>query len=264
MGVPQSHYRAFAEWAAAQGHRVTTFDYRGFGDSVPASHRHSLRGYRANLFDWARDYSAVVDAAHAAWPDRPLYLVGHSLGAQLPGLLQHPHKVAGLLGVATGSGYWRDNAPALKRKVPIFWFIAVPLATRLCGYFPGRRLRMVGDLPAGVVLQWRRWCLHPHYALGAEGEAVRQAYARARFPVLALSMTDDELMTLRGTQQLADWYAQSPRAVESIAPHDVGARRIGHFGFFREAFAHSLWPKALADLNRLGAWSAEPVTGTTR
>lgn len=263
MGVPQSFYCAFAAWLAAQGCRVTTFDYRGSGESVPASHRRSLRGFQANLFDWARDYSTVVDAAHAALPDRPLYLLGHSLGAQLPGLIEHPHKVAGLLSVAAGSGYWRDNAPALKRKVPFFWFVAVPLATRLCGYFPGRRLRMVGDLPAGVILQWRRWCLHPQYAIGAEGAPVQQAYARARFPVLALSMTDDELMTLRGTQHLVDWYTHAPRAVESIAPQDVGAHRIGHFGFFREQFTHSLWPRALQSLGRLATLTAAPVTGTT-
>lgn len=266
MGVPQSFYQAFAEWAAAQGYRVTTFDYRGSGDSVPLAHQHSLRGFQADLFDWAQDYSAAVDAAHAALPERPLYLLGHSLGAQLPGLLPHPHKVAGLLSVAAGSGYWRDNAPALKRKVPFFWFVAVPLATRLCGYFPGRRLRMVGDLPAGVILQWRRWCLHPQYAIGVEGEPVRQAYARARFPVLALSITDDELMTLRGTRHLVDWYTNAPRAVESIAPQDVAVQRIGHFGFFRQQFVNSLWPMALQGLGRLGALSATaaPVASTTR
>jgi predicted alpha/beta hydrolase len=66
-----------------------------------------------------------------------LYLLGHSLGAQLPGLLKKPEQVDGLLSVAAGSGYWRDNAPKLKRIVPYFWWVLVPLATRLCGYFPG-------------------------------------------------------------------------------------------------------------------------------
>src|SRR5256885_16481419 len=89
------------------------------------------------------------------------------LGAQLPGLLRSPQLVDGLLSIAAGSGYWRDNAPRLKRMVPYFWHVLVPVATRLCGYFPGRRLRKVGDLPAGVMLQWRRWCLNPRYSVGA-------------------------------------------------------------------------------------------------
>ncbi len=243
MGVRQDYYTPFAQWLATQGWRVTTFDYRGSGDSLEGS----LRGFKADLFDWTRDYEAVIDHAHAALPTRPLYLLGHSLGAQLPGLLANQHKVSGLLSVAAGSGYWRENAPQLRRIVPYFWYFLVPVATRLCGYFPGRTLRKVGDLPAGVILQWRRWCLNPRYSVGAEGEGARRSYAQARFPVLALSITDDELMTLRGTQSLVSLYANAPAQVTRVAPADVQARRLGHFGPFRREHEAVLWP-------RLGQW----------
>lgn len=239
MGVRQDYYAPFAQWLAGQGWRVTTFDYRGCGDSAPAK----LRGYRADLFDWTRDYEAAIDHAQAALPCRPLYLLGHSLGAQLPGLLANQHKVSGLLSVAAGSGYWRENAPQLRRMVLYFWYVAVPLATRLFGYFPGRRLRKVGDLPAGVVMQWRKWCLNPRYSVGAEGESARQLYARARFPVLALSIADDELMTLRGTHSLIDLYENAPRQVQRIAPQEFAVRRIGHFGPFRSEQEGKLWPR---------------------
>jgi len=209
MGVRQDYYAPFAQWLASQGWRVLTFDYRGCGDSGPSGK--ALKGYRADLFDWTRDYEAVIDHAHAALPQRPLFLLGHSLGAQLPGLLANQHKVSGLLSIAAGSGYWRENAPRLKRVVPYFWFVLVPLATRLFGYFPGRRLRKVGDLPTGVVMQWRKWCLSPRYSVSAEGETARLSYARATFPVHALSITDDELMTLRGTHSLIDLYENAPR-----------------------------------------------------
>lgn len=252
MGVRQDYYAPFAQWLATQGWRVSTFDYRGAGDSAPKS----LRGFRADLFDWARDYEAVVDHAHAALPERPLYLLGHSLGAQLPGLLENQHKVSGLLSVAAGSGYWRENAPQLKRSILYFWFVLVPIATRLFGYFPGRRLRKVGDLPAGVVMQWRKWCLSPRYSVSAEGEAVRQRYANARFPVHALSITDDELMTLRGTHSLVDLYENAPRAVERLSPADIGVPRLGHFGPFRREHEAHLWPRLaqwLAGLDRAHA-----------
>jgi predicted alpha/beta hydrolase len=147
------------------------------------------------------------------------------------------------LSVAAGSGYWRENAPQLKRIVPYFWFFLVPLATRLYGYFPGRKLRKVGDLPAGVIMQWRKWCLNPRYSVGAEGESARQRYANARFPVLALSITDDELMTLRGTHSLIDLYENSPREIQRIAPADLAVRRIGHFGLFRSEHEALLWPR---------------------
>jgi predicted alpha/beta hydrolase len=249
MGVRQDYYARFAAWLARQGWRVTTFDYRGSGDSAPAT----LRGFRADLFDWTRDYEAAIEHAHAALPGAPLYLLGHSLGAQLPGLLANQAKVSGLLSVAAGSGYWRENAPRLKRVVPYFWFVLVPIATRLFGYFPGRMLRKVGDLPAGVVLQWRRWCLDPRYSVGAEGEAARTAYASARFPVLALSIADDELMTLEGTHSLLALYENAPHAIHRIDPHELALRRIGHFGAFRTEQEGALWPRMADWLRSLAA-----------
>lgn len=240
MGVRQDYYAPFAQWLAAQGWRVTSFDYRGMGESMPSS---GLKGFQADLYDWARDYEAVIDHAKANAPGQPLYLLGHSLGAQLPGLLRNAHQVSGLLSVAAGSGYWRENAPQLKRIVPYFWFILVPLATRLFGYFPGKRLRKVGDLPKGVILQWRKWCLNPRYSVGAEGSAAQQSYAQVQFPVVALSITDDELMTLRGTHSLINLYANAPREVHSIAPADLSVRRLGHFGPFRAEHQSLLWPR---------------------
>ena len=56
MGVRQAFYEAFATWLAGQGYRVTSFDYRGHGDSLQGS----LRQVRADLCDWARDYEAVI------------------------------------------------------------------------------------------------------------------------------------------------------------------------------------------------------------
>lgn len=251
MGVRQDYYAAFAQWLAVQGFRVTTFDYRGMGDSLPGTAGGSLRGFKADLFDWASDYETVVDATKAALPDAPLYLLGHSLGAQLPGFLNNQHKVDGLLSIAGGSGYWRDNAPRLRRLILYFRYVLVPLATRLCVYFPGRRLKKVGDLPAGVMLEWRKWCLHPQYSVGAEGEDARLRYARARFPVQALSMSDNELMTWRGTQNLIKFNNSAARSVERITPAELGVGRIGHFGFFRLQFEGSLWPRAVAMLERM-------------
>ena len=246
MGVRQDYYAPFARWLAAQGYAVMSFDYRGMGDSRTARYARSLRGFDADLFAWARDYDTAIDALRVHAPGAPLYLIGHSLGAQLPGMLRNRGQIDGLLSVAAGSGYWRDNAPPLKRIVLYFWHVLVPLATAVCGYFPGRRIGKVGDLPRGVILQWRRWCLDPRYHVGAEGGAVRAQFEQVRFPVVALSITDDELMTERGTRVLVDCYANAPRRVERIAPADVSAKRIGHFGFFRDQFQSSLWARSVA------------------
>jgi len=241
MSVPQSYYLPFAEWLAGEGYHVATFDYRGTG----LSRQGSLRGYKADIFDWASlDSAAVLDTLAQRAPDLPVYWVGHSLGGQILGFLPNRERIAKAITVATGSGYWRENAPALRRRVWWLWYFAAPLATALCGYFPGAQLRKVGDLPKGVIEQWRRWCLHPEYSVG-DGEHVRAQFAAVRTPIVSLSFVDDELMSARNTESIHGFYVNAPRTMKRIAPDEVGARRIGHFGFFRAAFEQSLWRRHL-------------------
>ena len=59
----------------------------------------------------------------------------------------------------------------------------------------------------------------------------------------ALSITDDELMTLRGTHSLIDLYENAPSEVRRVAPGDLGVRRLGHFGPFRSEHEARLWPR---------------------
>lgn len=211
IGVPQRFYAAFAQWLAAHGYAVTTFDYRGYAESLHGP----LRQARADLRDWAADCAAVAQHARAQAPGLPVLWVGHSVGAQLPGMSAQPLPIDGMLCVASGSGYWRDNAPPTRRKVLLWWYGIAPLLTALHGCLPGRRWGLVGDLPAGVLWQWRQWCLHPNYGIGVVGEPLRTAYAAARYPLHAVH---------------------------------VPAGRIGHFGFFRAEMEGALWPRALAVL----------------
>ena len=208
---------------------------------------------QSNELTAADDLDTAIEHLWTAAPGAPLCIVGDSLGAQLPGMLKHRDRIAGLVSIAAGSGYWRDNAPQLERMVLYFWHVLVPLATWACGYFPGARLKKVGDLPRGVILQWRRWCLNPRYHVGHEGETLRRQFAAASFPVVALSMTDDELMTERGTRVLIDCYENAPRELQRIAPSDANAQRIGHFGFFRPHFESTLWTRVTGVLRGFAA-----------
>ena len=175
MGVTQSFYARFAEWLAARGYLAVTFDYRGIGQSAPAS----LRGFEIDIRDWAtQDCVAVIDFVKARAPDVPLYWVGHSLGGQLLGLIPNRERIDRVITIATGNGYWRENSWQTRRFVWWLWFVVVPLALRIAGYFPGKRLRKVGDLPRGVMAQWRRWCLNREYVVGVEGDEVRGARTR--------------------------------------------------------------------------------------
>ncbi len=245
MGVPQRFYADFAQWVAAQGHAVFSFDYRGMGDSRPEPMRRSLRGLQADIDTWAQQDTAAA----LAWLDAklpagtPIHWLGHSLGGQIFGMTPNRARVASVVTIGVGTGYWLHNAARARRYVWWLWYVVCPLVMPLYGYFPGKRLRKVGDLPLGVMQQWRRACLHRDYLVGVGGERLRADYAAVKTPILSLSFTDDEYMSARNTAEMHAFYASAPREMRRIAPRDVGATRIGHFGFFRKRFADSLWPQ---------------------
>ena len=266
MGVRQSFYAPFAQYLVERGFAVTTFDYRGMGASAPKR----LRDFPATLDDWAhRDYDAVLrdargwlDADPKAAPGRKLFVVGHSLGGQLAGIVPSRHLIDGLVTVGSGSGYWRENAPRLKRSVWFLWYFAVPVYTALAGYFPGARVRKVADLPKGVILQWARWCRDPDYLVGIEPGA-RASFATVTCPLLSLSFADDEMMSARNIDAMNAFYANAPTTVRRIAPRDVGVARIGHFGFFRPSFEATLWKDTTDWLQKALLESKTPETRWT-
>src|SRR5690606_31590156 len=106
-------------------------------------------------------------------------------------------------------------------------------------------VRKLGDLPLGVMRQWRTWCLHADYLFAVEGEWARQQFASLRLPMLSLSFTDDEMMSARSTRSLESWYQQAALEARRLEPHALGLGRVGHFGFFRSQFAADLWPQVV-------------------
>jgi len=241
MGVAQRYYTQFAQWLAARGFTVATFDYRGIGQSAPRSLRHTS----VDILDWAHGENATMLATlKQRAPDRPLFVVGHSLGGQLVGMIPNRHLIDGVIIVASGSGYWRTTSPPARRNSLLLWHVLVPLLTPLFGYFPGKRLGAVGNLPRGVIKQWRRWCLHPEYMMGETRFDLRQQFSQVLTPMLSLSFTDDEMMSAESADALHGFYASAPIEHRRLAPAEVDAKRIGHFGFFRPAFQESLWPLA--------------------
>jgi predicted alpha/beta hydrolase len=135
----------------------------------------------------------------------------------------------------------RHNTPPTRRLAPLLWYLLVPVLCPLFGYFPGASIGVIGDLPSGAVRQWRRWCLTPDYILSGEPGA-REAYASARYPVLALTFADDELLLEAGSQLIHAAYTPGRVDYHRVQPQDVGEQRIGHVGFFRSLGQDRLWP----------------------
>ncbi|SDU32696.1 alpha/beta hydrolase family protein [Halopseudomonas salegens] len=245
MGVNQRAYARFAEFLRTQGFTVITFDYFGSGASL---HTH-LRDCPVRVTDWgAEDCSAVIRYAREQYPDQQLQWMGHSVGGQLLGMTPEVNRLDHAITIACGSGYWWQNSPPTKRVAWLLWYLVAPASLQLCGYFPGKRLNMVGDLPPNVMRQWRRWCLHPEYAVGVEGESLRQQFAAVQVPISAIAFTDDEMMSETNTQSMHSFFAQTDVNMQRIDPADIGERNIGHLGWFREQYRDTLWQGTLLPL----------------
>ena len=228
MAVRQEFYHPIARFFAASGVHALTFDY-----AVPDTN--------VTVTEWAQnDLSPMLAEARKTAPDLPLLFLGHSLGGQLIGVTPGNEAIAAALHVTAGSGYYKfnDRMPLLVRAL---WFVYMPLFTPLFGYFPGKMLRAVGDLPRGVTWQWRRWCLHPDYLLCEP--RYRAAYLRFEAPILSISFEDDDINTRKGIDFLHSSYPNVTRL--HVDPSSVGQTRIGHFGFFNERCRDPLWHEAL-------------------
>jgi predicted alpha/beta hydrolase len=238
MGAKQAFYALFAAWLAEQGVLAVTFDYRGMGESK------SEEAERATILDWATlDCAAVLAHVRTAHPDLPVFWLGHSVGAQIFGLIPGHERVTAMLSIAAGSGYSGYLTRPLRYAAPIMWRAIMPMSVRGLNV-AGKLGQVFVDSPRGVSYQWRAWCSHPRY-LGSVN-SLATTVAQSVVPITALSFADDEMMTLAGTKALFALYESSTVEVKRIEPREFGLSRIGHFGFFRASMQATLWRWALA------------------
>ena len=113
MAEHASRYARFAASAVEEGYAVLAGDHRGHGaTAAPGGF-----GFVAEKGGWDRvvaDMGTVLDAARRAWPDVPVFLMGHSWGSFLARDLaaRRGGELAGLILLGTGSGTGALTRPA--------------------------------------------------------------------------------------------------------------------------------------------------------
>lgn len=238
--TPASYYRRFGEFLATSGLRVLTYDYRGIGGSRTGS----LRGSRATMTDWAvHDASAAHALVASRWPDDPVAIVGHSFGGQLLGLAEGPRGARAIVLFGSQLGWYGHWPLAERLRLGLIWRAVVPAVTSTVGYLPGK-LGMGEDLPRGVAEEWARWCMHPDYLFSDHPEA-REGFERITSPVLVWSATDDAYAPRASVEELVGKLSGAWVHHARVRPRDVGARSLGHFGFFRPRARDTLWRDTL-------------------
>lgn len=240
--VPRGFYRRFATALAEAGYLAVTYDYRGIGDSKPRS----LRGFPARMRDWGLlDMAGVIDWLYDSEPLERLFLVGHSVGGQVAGLLDKPELVHAMVTLSAQSGYWKLQGAEQKLTTAFHVHVTLPLFARTWGYVPWSWFGAAEDLPPGVAREWSGWCRNPGYLLG-DPSLPLERYHRFTAPVLAYSIGDDKWGRPKAVEALMRAYPNVER--RHVEPAAAGLDAIGHFGFFR-ADASGLWPDLIAWLD---------------
>ncbi|USI75148.1 alpha/beta hydrolase family protein [Sphingomonas morindae] len=243
-GVLARYYHRYARFLAAHGLDVLTYDYRGIGGSRPAD----LRGCEYRWVDWGLlDFEAALAFMRARGGAGPLSVVGHSFGGVIPGLARNAAtQVDRLLTVGAQYAWWGDYAR--DRRAALFgkWHVLMPLLTTVFGYFPGKRLGWLEDLPAGVAHAWSFG--GPRFesrVRRGEGAELRARIAAFPAPILAVVVSDDELATPRAIRRTLDYYESAPRTTVLLRPSDFGRPAIGHFNLFHDSHAAGFWQDTL-------------------
>lgn len=246
------YYARFADYLFAQGFDVLTYDYRGIGESRPAS----MRSLQASWSDWGRlDCEAMLQRAATEFPGQPVDVVGHSFGGWAVGLAPSAARVRRLVTVGAQFAYWRDYAPEQRWRLVGKWHVVMPLLTRVFGYFPGKRLGWLEDTPAGVVHDWSTPTAR--YEQRPSGRLLEATpFAQVQAATLAITLTDDPFATVAATDRLLAYLAHAQPRHQRLAPGDIGVTEVGHFAFFHDRFRERLWPVALEWLQR-GELSAQ-------
>ncbi len=241
-GVNKKLYHHYANFMVTNGYSVVIYDYRGVADSRPKK----LRGFKASFIDWGqKDFSGILDFVKQEFPDQKIVILGHSIGGTIIGMTQKIHEISGIINIGAQTAYYKDWPRNKRTKIYLLWHIFLPVMTRLFGYFPGKKLRMLEDIPKGVIEQWHNRRKQVNMMKQMEDNGVTFYYKEYTKKLLTLGIEDDPIGTEIAIKRIHDLFINSEKDLEIIRLNQVPTKQIGHFGFFSRKFKDNLWLKTL-------------------
>jgi predicted alpha/beta hydrolase len=128
----------------------------------------------------------------------------------------------------------------------LYWTALFPALTHALGHLPLKLLTGGGeDVPPGVALEWATWGRDRDYVLSyARRKDGARGYAGFTGRVRAYALADDSYAPRTAVQALLAFYPAASRELLYVEPSSIGARSIGHFGFFQRRFRDTLWSDA--------------------
>jgi predicted alpha/beta hydrolase len=227
MGASTRSLMPMAQALAERNITVVLADPRGIGMSLPRPSRDVDFGMHDHLdYDWP----AFVSRAKEIGGEKPLYIGGHSLGAQLSALYvgQQPDQVAGLLSIAGCALYYR-HWDLHARPVIFFVYVLFSLLARIFGYLPGQYVGWGRPCGATLTKVWSVWGLTGLYTK-RDGSSAEECFENYQGPALFLSFTDDiHYAPKAAVDALAKRFRHAEVTRWHKDPKELNVEEIGHF-----------------------------------
>ena len=244
MGVKQSFYQNFAEFASSNNISVITFDYSGIGKSLTGN----IKKHKEFLHDWGnQNLEMVIRNAIEKFPNHTKVVLGHSVGGQLIGLAPSSVHLDKIILVSAQSGFLGFWKGIDKVKMFLNWYLLFPTLTYFIGYMPSKRFSKMENLPANVAKEWAKWCRNPNYLFDYFSEE-KTFFNKIKCAVTSISFDDDFF----APKKSVDWLNQKFQNVTLIRkhffPNDVNVTKIGHFDLFKSNFKNSIWKFLLEEI----------------
>lgn len=249
-GAKKEFYQPFLEHIASHGYICCLWDYRGSGESAPAT----LKGCNYTFSDYGiKDMPAIKAYLRQRFNHLPFLVVAHSAGGQQWGFINEQHDVKGMLGFGISVGYAPYMPFGYRMQSHFFFYLFTPLSVLFTGYVAAKRFGIMEDLPKNVVLQWRDWCSKPNYFFNDKfyGKTVPIGHFKNYpFPLHIVTAVDDTISNKRSVP--AYWnniHSHAGITHQYISPQEYGLKTIDHFGFFKKNMKDTLWAEAIKKLD---------------
>lgn len=247
-GIKKEFYINFTRFLVQHGYKVLLYDYRGIGESAPCN----LKTSNAYMHEWGTmDMNAALNFLVYEKKLTDIIWVGHSVGAQLIGFLDNKQHIRKVVAINAALGYWGYFPFPMKMVVWTLWKIIGPALIKIYGYGTMRKIGWGEDLPKGIILEWRKWCLSKNYF----GSYLQEKLNADKFyqfttPITAIYTSDDFIANDKTVALMKKFFPNSPYEIMKLAVRDHTREKVGHIGIFRKKFERDLWPLLIDEIER--------------
>jgi predicted alpha/beta hydrolase len=246
MFARQSAFRWVAPMFRDRGWRAITFDFRGHGKSPATTY-----GYDDFV---VHDLPAVIDCARARSEDKPVALLGHSLGGHVA-LAAEGCKLVSLDAIVlVASNVWlRDFEPNGALWTAKRWILEGFVRTaRRFGKFPARRLKLGSDDESlDYVEDLARFGLDGRWVSRDGTRNYLSALTEVQIPLYSIASDGDRINARPVCVERMLSRCRAKLHVDRVTKSDSGGRPPGHAELLTTTEAKSAFERAEAFLRTL-------------